>query len=211
MKNSKEKMKQIVLSFIAISLIILGYTNYSFNEKNDSVEVASRTSENEINLGDVELVSSQPVQQKYKEGIVSNDEIQNTTDSNTLKTNTTLNNMVEESTNYFEETRIERDRMYSETLETYQKIIDSNQTMQDQKAIATQEIANITNKKNSIMIAENLIKNKGFENVVILENLGNVSVIVKSSVLSQEQISKIQNIVQRELNVEISNINISNK
>lgn len=211
MKNNKEKMKQIVLSFIAISLIILGYTNYSFNEKNDSVEVASRTSENEINLGDVELVNSQPVQENYKEGIVSNDEIQNTVPSNTLKTNTSLNNTLEDSTNYFEETRIERDRMYSETLETYQKIIDSNQTMQDQKAIATQEISNITNKKNSIMIAENLIKNKGFENVVILENLGNVSVIVKSSVLSQEQISKIQNIVQRELNVEISNINISNK
>lgn len=211
MKNNKEKMKQIVLSFIAISLIILGYTNYSFNEKNDSVEVASRTSENEINLGDVELVNSQPIQENYKEGIVSNDEIQNTVPSNTLKTNTSLNNTLEDSTNYFEETRIERDRMYSETLETYQKIIDSNQTMQDQKAIATQEISNITNKKNSIMIAENLIKNKGFENVVILENLGNVSVIVKSSVLSQEQISKIQNIVQRELNVEISNINISNK
>ena len=121
------------------------------------------------------------------------------------------NYLLEDNSNYFEETRIERDRMYSETIETYQRIVESNQTMQDQKSIATQEITNITNKKNSILICENLIKNKGFKDVVILENNGNVSVIVKSTSLSQEQISKIQNIVSRELNAEMSNISISNK
>lgn len=201
MKN-KEKLKQILLSCIAISLIAIGYANYSFNVKKDTIEVASRSSENETNLGDVELVSSTPIETNYIEGIVSNDDIQNKAISNTV---------LEDTSNYFEETRIQRDRMYSETLETYQKLIDSNQTPQEQKAIAAQEISNIASKKNSIMIAENLIKNKGFENVVILENVGNVSVIVKSTNLSQEQISKIQNIVERELNVEISNINISNK
>ena len=61
------------------------------------------------------------------------------------------------------------------------------------------------------MIAENLIKNKGFENVVILINNDVVNVVVKSSSLSQEQISKIQNIISRELYIEVSNINIGNK
>lgn len=205
MKN-KERVKQIFLSCIAIGLIALGYTNYSFNNKDESIEVSSRNSENEINLGDVELVSSTPINSNYIEGIVSNDNLQNC-----VETNTTPNYLLEDNSNYFEETRIERDRMYSETIETYQRIVESNQTMQDQKAIATQEITNITNKKNSILICENLIKNKGFKDVVILENNGNVSVIVKSTSLSQEQISKIQNIVSRELNVEMSNISISNK
>lgn len=208
MKNSKEKVKQITLSFIALMLILLGYANYSLNNKEDTVEVASRTSSNEASIGDVELVNSNPVDGNYIEGIVSNDELENT--QNTIS-NSTVNNLVEDTTNYFEETRIQRDRMYSETLETYQKLIDSSQTPQEQKAVTAQEISNITNKKNSIMISENLIKNKGFENVVILENNGNISVIVKSSNLSQDEISKIQNIVQRELSVDISNINISNK
>ena len=199
MKN-KERVKQIFLSCIAIGLIALGYTNYSFNNKDESIEVSSRSSEN------VELVSSTPINSNYIEGIVSNDNLQNC-----VETNTTPNYLLEDNSNYFEETRIERDRMYSETIETYQRIVESNQTMQDQKAIATQEITNITNKKNSILICENLIKNKGFKDVVILENNGNVSVIVKSTSLSQEQISKIQNIVSRELNVEMSNISISNK
>ena len=61
------------------------------------------------------------------------------------------------------------------------------------------------------MISENLIKNKGFDNVIILVNNGKVSVVVKSEKLASEQISQIQNIVQRELNIEISNISISNK
>jgi len=204
--KNKERVKQIFLSCIAIGLIALGYTNYSFNSKKESVEVASRSSENEINLGDVELVSSTPVNSNYIEGIVSNDNLQNCVETNTIQ-----NYLLEDNSNYFEETRIERDRMYSETIETYQRIVESNQTMQDQKSIATQEITNITNKKNSILICENLIKNKGFKDVVILENNGNVSVIVKSTSLSQEQISKIQNIVSRELNVEMSNISISNK
>lgn len=207
MKN-KERVKQIFLSFIAISLILLGYANYSLNNKEDAIEVASRTS-NEINLGDVELVNGEPIiEDVYSEGIVSNDELT----TNTIVSNSVGENyVVEDTSNYFEETRIQRDRMYSETLETYQKLIDSNQTPVEQKAIAVQEVSNLTSKKNSIIIAENLVKNKGFKNVVILENNGNVNVIVKATSLTQEQISQIQNIVERELNVDLSNISISNK
>lgn len=201
LKNNKETTKQIFLSVIAITLIGIGYANYTFN---NTIEVASRESSNEINLGDVELVSSTPVKENLMQDIVSNDTLQE-------NENVSPNYIQEDTTNYFEETRIQRDRMYSETLETYQKLVDSNQTPQEQKAIAAQEISNIAIKKNSIIIAENLIKNKGFDNVVILENNGSVSVIVKSKTLNADQISKIQNIIERELNVDVANINISNK
>lgn len=201
LKNNKETAKQIFLSVIAITLIGIGYANYTFN---NTIGVASRESSNEINLGDVELVSSTPVKENLMQDIVSNDTLQE-------NENVSPNYIQEDTTNYFEETRIQRDRMYSETLETYQKLVDSNQTPQEQKAIAAQEISNIAIKKNSIIIAENLIKNKGFDNVVILENNGSVSVIVKSKTLNADQISKIQNIIERELNVDVANINISNK
>ena len=59
--------------------------------------------------------------------------------------------------------------------------------------------------------AENLIRNKGFDDVVILVNKGVVSVVVNAYTLNQEQISKIQNIIERELKCETKNINISNK
>ena len=90
-------------------------------------------------------------------------------------------------------------------------MVDSKEITDEQKAIAIQEINNITNLKNSIMIAENLIKNKDFENVVILVSNNTASVIVKSSSLNQDQIAQIQNIVCRELNLKSENISISQK
>ena len=61
------------------------------------------------------------------------------------------------------------------------------------------------------MIAENLIKTKDFEDVVIFINNGNVSVIVKAEKLEESQIAQIQNILTRELNVKVNKINVSNK
>ena len=61
------------------------------------------------------------------------------------------------------------------------------------------------------MISENLIKNKGFDDVVILVNNGKVNVVLKNAMLSQEQISQIQNIIEKQFNVKIQDINISFK
>ncbi len=206
---NKEKLKQIFLVCFAFFLILLGYLNYG-KENKSNIEVSARAS-NETNIGDVQLVNSKPValenevEESSLDGnngkIVPNEEI----NSVEVKKDDNYND------NYFEETKIERDRMYSEMIETYQDLVDSEKTPEDQKAIAVQEISNLTNKKNEIMIAENLIKNKGFKNVVILINNEIVNVIVESENLTQEEISKIQNIVSRELNAEISNINITNK
>lgn len=205
MKYNKEYIKQIVLILTGFILIGIGYFNYSFDDKpNEILEVASTAKEeiveerNEINLGDVQLVNADAI--VSNSAIVSNEEIEKSPEH-------------EENSkdNYYEETRLDRDRMYSEMLETYQNLIDSSETPQDQKAIAAGEISNITKIKNGIMISENLIKNKGFEDVVILVNDNIVSVVVKSYTLNKEEISKIQNIIERELNVEIKNINISNK
>lgn len=194
--KNKENIKQISLGLTAVLFIFLGVANYnssisdeygSFFEENDTtIEVASRNVPDE-NLGDVELVSSTPA-------IVEND------------------NLAEpEEDDYFKKTSLERDKMYSETIEVYQNLINNDKTPESQKAIAAKELTDLTSRKNSIMIAENLIKNKGVEDVVILENTGRINVIVKTSLLNKETVSQIQNIIQKELNVDISNISISEK
>ena len=96
-------------------------------------------------------------------------------------------------------------------LETYQKIADNTTISAEQKSVAINEISKITNLKNSIMIAENLIKNKGFKDVLILVNENSTSVIVRIDNLTSENVAQIQNIVSREVGIEVSKINISNK
>lgn len=61
------------------------------------------------------------------------------------------------------------------------------------------------------MICENLIKTKGIEDSVIFINGESISTVIRADTLEQEQIAQIQNIIAREMQVEISNIHISNK
>lgn len=139
---------------------------------------------------------------------VETNTVENTeTNASSVQTNSSA----EENDDYFTSSKLERDKMYSQMLETYQKILESTSVSSEQKAISNQEITKINQTKNAIMIAENLISTKGFKNSVIFVNDGSVSIVVKSENLGQEQIAQIQNIVSRELKVKVENIHISNK
>lgn len=190
-------------------------------------------------IGDAKLVSANVVdgeQENEIQDIVNNNDLndsvietnteadiknndknvsENITESSTTETSSNNIESVNEdkqlNNNYFTQSRLDRDTMYSQTLDTYQKIIENESISVDQKAIAQKEISKINEQKNSIMIAENLIKVKGFEDLIIFVNGENVSVIVKSDKLEEKEIAQIQNIVTRELGVKIENINISNK
>ena len=87
----------------------------------------------------------------------------------------------------------------------------SDSVSEEQKSKAQEEINRINETRNSITIAENLIKVKGFDEVVILVNTSSVNVIVEDDELSKEQLAQIQNIVSREFDVEIDTIHITNK
>lgn len=101
--------------------------------------------------------------------------------------------------------------MFSQMLESYQKILENNQIAADQKSIAQTEVKRINDLKNAIMICENLIKTKGFEDVIIFVNDKSISVIIKKQKLEAPEIAQIQNIVVRELNSNIDDVHISTK
>ena len=61
------------------------------------------------------------------------------------------------------------------------------------------------------MICENLIKTKGFENSVIFVNGDSINVIIGTMTLEKEQVSQIQNIIQREMKASSENIHIATK
>lgn len=198
----KNYAKEIALLAIATVLIGIGYSNYSEEE---TMQVASL--QNEANIGDARLVSSN--------AIVDNDETEKDESNANVNSNDksleNINTNAQENQDYFSTTKLERETMYSQKIETYQKMIENEQLTNEQKAIAMQEVSKITEEKNAIQIAENLIKNKGYENVVILKNDENVNVVIKAKKLETEDIAKLQNIITRELKVDLSKVNISSK
>lgn len=165
-------------------------------------------------FGDATLVNSgELLEEKDKQNILNTiAEAQTKTSTNTIENEAAqTNTKPEETDDYYTSSKLERDKMYSQMLETYQKILESSSISSEQKAISEQEIAKINQTKNAIMIAENLISTKGFSNSVIFVNDNSVSVVVKAEKLSSEQIAQLQNIISRELKVEIGNIHISHK
>lgn len=194
-KNIKEKFKQITLTVFAITLIGVGYMNFNLEQDKNIAARDDRT-----NIGDVELVSSSNVEKE---------DVSNTTEEVIYEDIEEI--VSDEVSDYFTNSKIERNKMYSEILENYQNMLNAQNLPNEQKAIAINEINRINNEKNSIMIAENLIKNKGFEDVLILINNNMVSIVIKAEVLTVENIAQIQNIVSRQLQIDVGNINITNK
>ena len=121
-------------------------------------------------------------------------------------------NKASENHSKTEENTMQNDEQHSKLKKLNE---DLKQAIKEEKyeeaAKIRDEIKKINDIKNSIMICENLIKTKGFENVIIFVNGESISVIVGIEELKQEEVAQIQNIVARELNCKVENIHISTK
>ena len=224
------KKNQVIIYIIALMLMTAGYLNYTTNQQGDSVETSMKMEADDTqvaDIGDAKLVNSNDVitnetqntlEENNKNSTIDNNttntiknETANTSSNSTNTENSTLEKISNNSNDYFTKSKLERDTMYSQMLETYEKVINSSNASETQKQSATQEITKINNIKNSIMICENLIKTKGFENSVVFVNGESISVIIGASELSKEQVAQVQNIISREMNAKIENIHIANK
>lgn len=229
------KKNQIIIYVIALMLVTAGYLNYTTtNNMNSIMQTSSREEEitEMANIGDAQLVSSNVSDENNLSNnqITDNEDSTNIEDkeSNTIKEENKNEEVKENNSNnasasvttssnnnskddYFTNSKLERNNMYSQMLETYEKVLNSNNSLETQKQSATEEIKKINNLKNSIMICENLIQTKGFNDVVVFVNDNSVSVVVATTELTKENVAQIQNIIARELKVEVDNIHISNK
>ena len=216
------KKNQVVIYVIALMLVVAGYLNFTANGDLKSA-VQTSSSEEELdkmaNIGDAQLVSSTAIGEENTTGenISSTSNLiseNNTSENNKITDNNTMStssNVYQNDKDYFSTSKLDRDTMYSQMLETYENILNSKNSLETQKQSASEEIKKINDVKNSIMICENLIKTKGFDDVVIFVNGESISVIVEDEQLSPEEVAQIQNIISREMKANVENIHISNK
>ena len=231
------KKKEIAIYAMALMLVAAGYFNY-LKFDISSMETSANVSENEVNMvsnnenenNKIDYSKNENIKEQEDINIEKNNDTENQTtvasnqteedndqnkinigDAVLVNSNETIENTVNEK-NYYAETKLERNQMYAEMIKNYENLINNTNLSEVQKSIATEEIAKINNNKNAIMICENLILSKDFDECVILINEKNVNVIVHvEGGLNKEKVSQIQNIISRELSVEIENIHISEK
>ena len=214
------KKNQLTILVLALMLVTAGYLNY-----NSTQNVATGTQI--ASLGDATLVSSNSivedtnnvVSNSTENTVTTNSElVENTTENSTdnnIKENennsVTTNAEAENKSDYYTTSRLEREKMYSQMLDSNQKILDSTTTSNKQKEAAQKEITKVNNTKNAVMITENLIKTKGFEDCIVYANEKSIDVVIKKDKLKKEDTAQIQSIVAREMNVKIANIHIMTK
>lgn len=207
------KKNQLTILVLALMLVTAGYLNY-----NSSVQTGTEVA----SIGDATLVStniSNSISNNMENQVInkdiattsSNSETEVISSVSTTEESIATNSEATSTEEYYTSSRLERDTMYSQMLEAYQKILDSKTTSNKQKSAAQTEIDNINKTKNAIMISENLIKTKGFNNVIIFSNDDSISVVINKEELAKEDIAQIQSIIAREMNAKIDDIHIMNK
>ncbi len=220
------KKNQVIIYVIVLMLMTAGYLNYTTNtNKQASLETAMQIEASDdmqlADIGDATLVNSNDVVEEKEESTENLDTNTNTSSNSninnevniqdTKKDDETVQTNSNNGNDYFAKSKLERDTMYSQMLETYEKVLNSSNSLETQKQVATQEIQKINETKNSIMICENLIKTKGFEKSIIFVNGDSVSVIIGAIEIKQEEVAQVQNIISREMKKEVENIHIATK
>ena len=201
----KIKKSSVVVYVIAMMFVTLGYWTYISNETQtiETVSISQNNQNipntNEEHIGDATLVSNNQLINE-ENGIIEDKDEEESIETSSSKED-----------EYFQESKLARDTMYSQTLETYQGILNNSNVSEAQKAIVTQEITELNKEKNAIMICENLISTKGFSNCVIFVNVESISVIVEADELKADEIAQIQNIISREMGAKVENIHIMTK
>lgn len=224
------KKNQIIVFVIGLMIIAAGYLNFTNNNNNNMLEASALADSEEMaSIGDAKLVSTNVAESNVVETNSESDQTDIATNEIANEVSTEVSNEIEGnniddnnsetqetnaniSTNeYFTNSRLERNTMYSQRIENYQDILNNTNVSETQKKTAQEEITKLNEEQNAIMIAENIIKTKGIEDLVIFVNGESINVIVKGDDLKEEEIAQIQNIVTRELEADIENIHIMNK
>lgn len=209
------KKNQLAILVISLMLITAGYLNYD-STINGGVREASTNVIDLASIGDAALVSANIIDASMIENIISNGELKNEYIEEIVQNieETTANIKSDTNNNkddYFAASKLERNVMYSQMIERYQDILQNSNTVTEQRMIAEQEVNKINELQNAIMISENLLTTKGFNDNIIFVNGESISVIIGKEELSQDEIAQIQNIISRELNADVENIHISLK
>lgn len=217
----KFKKSEFAIYAISLMLVAAGYFNYTtFETKTEETysEDVQDIDTEYANVGDAVLVSSNETQETNEnttntEANTEAIETASTSETNTQNTETAdTQNTNADVTDYYANSKLERDKMYAEMITNYENILNNTNASEAQKSIATQEIQKVNNTKNAIMICENLILTKGFNNCVIFINEESVNVVVNvNDGLTTDKVAKVQNVISRELGTQIENIHITEK
>lgn len=179
------KRKQIIVLSLVLMLVIAGYLQYSYNKSSQFSE------EDSGQIGDAVFVDNQDIN------------ADSAAVDDTEKTVTAS----KEANNYFAQTKMDRDVVRGKDIEIMKSITDDQSASKEQKTEAQAKMMKIVETSQKELNIENLIKGKGFSDVVALfGDDGSVDIVVKAPAISKADTAKIVDIVTRQANISLDKI-----
>jgi len=115
----------------------------------------------------------------------------------------------EKATDFFEAARYDREISRSEAVETLSSIAENEKSEATSKAMAEEEMIKIAKHKETESTVESLIKSKGYEDAVVFMSDGSVSAVIKAASLTQQDATKICEIISKQTGVAPTAIKIT--
>ncbi|NPV79784.1 MAG: SpoIIIAH-like family protein [Firmicutes bacterium] len=109
---------------------------------------------------------------------------------------------------FFAEARLERDRVRSRRIELLEEISHSQESTQESRTRAEQDLASLTSRMEKEARVESLLRAKGFKDALVYINDNSCDVIVATSGLTAAVASQIGDIVSRVAGIPLDRISI---
>lgn len=176
------RKKVFIIASLVVLLFVVGILNYNHLLKEEKVA--------EGNLMDgEEPINAELVDGKKEEEIMA--------DSKRI------------SKEFFIEYRLERDKNRSQHVSLLENIVENKETNKEIRGEAQKEMINLVKLSEKEMVIENLIRAKGFNDVIVFIHDGYVNTIVDAEKLSAAQAAQIQDIINKETGVSLEKITIA--
>ncbi|HOQ38031.1 MAG TPA: SpoIIIAH-like family protein [Acetivibrio sp.] len=212
------KRKQIVVLSLVLMIVVAGYLQYSYNNNGESVSnsgdlpiVGVEDYETE-RLGEALYVDNTLLEdnEEKKDGDKKEDKKDNKKDDK--KSENKALQASKEANDFFAQAKMDKDLTRAKDKETLEQIANDVNATEEQRAQAYEKMLSLIENSDKEMRIETLIKNKGFNDVVVLfgEN-GTIDIVVKAPSISSVDVAQISEIASRQSGVDISNIYVSNK
>ena len=123
-------------------------------------------------------------------------------------TSTQASTQISSTMSIFDSYRTNRTSTRNSEISYYDAIIASSSTSEDSKKVAEEKRTELIAMMDKELIAEGLIKAKGFEDAFITTSTNLISCVVKASELNSSQVAQIYTILQEQLSANLSNVEI---
>lgn len=116
---------------------------------------------------------------------------------------------VQTSANFFDNYRTDRKETRNQEILYLDAIIASETTSAEAKTNAEAERLKLISNMDSIMTIENLIKAKGFDDVIVSATASTINIIVETSGLTNAEVAQIVDVVRNNSDYSFDNIKIT--